>query len=413
MPPAACAPGFARRPAVSLIICPFMRRATSPRDVPLLLVVLAFSVSACGGSSEPAPGEIFYPGYESAIYSNDAHWMCQRSFAADICDTDLDATIVEADGGYEVVPHEPLQDAPADCLYFYPTVRLGSEGNAAFDDKYTQEIRTTRNQAARFGTACEVFAPLYRQRTLTAPAGDFGAIAYADVVDAFKYYLGNLNEGRPFVLIGHSQGAGHIRRLLQDEVDGNPAIRERMISALILGSTVIVPEGEDVGGSFENIPICRSAEQVGCVISYASFRDTVPPASNALFGRSREGGMEAVCTNPANLTGGAGELTPYFDRRDGTQFGAANPDLAWDPALPDKPRLTTPFVGLPGLVSAQCVRDGEFHYLELAENADPGPRTDTIGGDLGADWGMHLVDANVAMGNLVEIVRGQIRAWFN
>lgn len=382
------------------------------RPFPILLLGFAWVASSCSGSSDASNAEIFFAGFESEIYSDDAHWMCKRGLENDICDADLDVTIVQANGDYEAVVHAPLEDAQVDCLYFYPTVRLGAEGNAAFDGNYDEEIITTRNQAARFGTVCEVFAPLYRQRTLTAGGGEYGEIAYADVVDAFKYYLGNLNEGRPFVLMGHSQGAGHVRRLIRDEVDPFPGIRERMISALILGSTVLVPEGAAVGGSFENIPICRDPAETGCVISYASYRDTAPPPANALFARSRDEGMEAVCTNPANLAGGAGLLTPYLSRRDGTQFGAADPDVAWEADLLDKPSLDTPFVALPGLIRSQCVRDGAFHYLELVEQGDPGPRTDRIGGDLSPDWGMHLVDANVAMGELVEIVRQQGEAWW-
>jgi hypothetical protein len=45
-------------------------------------------------------------------------------------------------------------------------------------------------------------------------------------------------------------------------------------------------------------------------------------------------------------------------------------------------------------------------------NADPAdPRIDNIGGDITPDWGLHLVDANVAMGDLVKIARRQARAY--
>jgi hypothetical protein len=49
---------------------------------------------------------------------------------------------------------------------------------------------------------------------------------------------------------------------------------------------------------------------------------------------------------------------------------------------------------------------------------DPsGRRTDDIPGDLrfggqiAPDWGLHLVDVNLAIGNLVDIVREQSKAW--
>jgi len=101
----------------------------------------------------------------------------------------------------------------------------------------------------------------------------------------------------------------------------------------------------------------------------------------------------------------------YFDIAEGSQFGAANPNLAWDPALPNPPAIATPFVALPGLVSSRCASDGTHSYLELHVNPDPGPRVDDIGGDITPEWGMHLVDVNVALGNLIDIVAAQADAW--
>ncbi|MBM4269602.1 MAG: DUF3089 domain-containing protein [Deltaproteobacteria bacterium] len=373
------------------------------------ILSLAMLAAACGGSDGGSP-EIFYEGYESAIYSDDAHWMCKKGLANDVCDQSLDATVVAPDGTLTLEPHVPASDPDFDCFYVYPTVRLGTEGNAPFDGNYDEEIYTTRAQAARFGRHCEVYAPLYRQRTLTATGSNNGEIAYADVLDAFRYYLGNLNEGRPFVLIGHSQGAGHLRRLVAEEIDGDPGVRDRMISAILLGTTVEVPEGADVGGSFDNVPACRSSDQFGCVISYASYRSTVPPPPSSLFGRARPG-MQALCTNPASLSGGAGPLVPYFNIVDDSQFSPANPRLAWDDDVVDPPAIATPFVALPGMITAECAVAGGASYLELTPVGDPGPRADDFGGDLTPEWGLHLLDASAALGNLVEIAAAEAAAW--
>ena len=83
----------------------------------------------------------------------------------------------------------------------------------------------------------------------------------------------------------------------------------------------------------------------------------------------------------------------------------------FDAGVANPPEITTPFVKLPGLVSSACVDKGAFSYLELTLQPDPGPRFDNIGGDLTPQWGMHIVDANVALGNLVELVGAQARAW--
>jgi len=64
------------------------------------------------------------------------------------------------------------------------------------------------------------------------------------------------------------------------------------------------------------------------------------------------------------------------------------------------------------MIDAKCVDDGEFSYLEIHVNGDPtDQRIDDIGGDLSAEWGMHLVDVNVAMGDLVGLVGSEARAY--
>ena len=395
------------------------------RLVPLVLVTVMVTAACSSGDDGGAAGpstsaasrgaraELFFAGHKSDVYSSDEHWLCRPDLADDPCSRDLDATVVAADGTLTPEPFVAADKPAFDCFYVYPTVRLGAEGNAPFDGNYTEETFTVRTQAARFGKECGVYAPLYRQRTLTAPSNagvDHGEIAYADVLDAFRYYLGNLNEGRPFVLMGHSQGAGHLRRLIAEEIDPDAELRDRLISALLLGSSVGVAEGKDVGGSFVNVAACRAPSDIGCVVSYSSFRATSPPPADSFFARVREPGRRALCTNPADLGGGAGPLVSYFDARDTSELiGRVFHAFASDVTNP--PKISTPFVALPGLVSSACVDTGPFSFLALTPQPDPGPRVDNIGGDLTAQWGMHLVDVNVALGNLVDLVGQQAKTW--
>ena len=73
---------------------------------------------------------------------------------------------------------------------------------------------------------------------------------------------------------------------------------------------------------------------------------------------------------------------------------------------------------MPGLLTAQCTSNEHASYLEIAVHGDPAdPRTDNIRGDLGVgnqiltDWGLHLIDVNLGLGNLVFIVKKLSRAW--
>ncbi len=87
---------------------------------------------------------------------------------------------------------------------------------------------------------------------MTATAAD-RARAYQDVRDAWRDYLRNYNHGRGVVLIGHSQGSFVLRELVAKEIDSKPKVRERLISALLLGGNVTVKKGKDVGGDFKHV----------------------------------------------------------------------------------------------------------------------------------------------------------------
>ncbi len=161
--------------------------------------------------------------------------------------------------------------APIDCFYVYPTV---STDPTPFSDMTADpaEVNVVRQQFARFGSVCRQYAPLYRQVTLaglrTAIAGGGGGAAlskgpqYDDVRDAWRYYLEHDNRGRGVVLIGHSQGSFILAELIRQEIDGQP-IQSRLVSAMLLGATFSVPPGKDVGGSFQQVPLCRKPAQVG------------------------------------------------------------------------------------------------------------------------------------------------------
>ena len=258
-----------------------------------------------------------------------------------------------------------------------------------------------------------MFAPVYRQVTLSMiggggrrrPAERPARVAYGDVVDAFKHYIANESDGRGFVLIGHSQGAGLLARLIADEIDDEPLLRDRLVSAYILGSTVHVPEGEVVGGDFANVPLCEAPDQAGCVVSYATFRSSAPPEGMAFFGRADEVGP-AACVNPADLAGGGpASLHPYFlaDTQAGGLLGLTSQPFA-DPARTSE--VTTPWVTYPDFMDAECVTEGDFTYLALTVERRPRRPPDrrhraatSRGG-----WGTAHGRRQLAMGDIESLV---------
>ncbi|MGQ0732191.1 MAG: DUF3089 domain-containing protein [Acidobacteriota bacterium] len=353
-------------------------------------------------------------------YSKPDAWLC-RPGQQDACAVDLSSTIVTAEGRLTREEWKANANPSIDCFYVYPTVSLDRGGNSDMTAG-PEERNVVRVQFARFGSQCRLFAPLYRQFTLTAlRAGTAGkpmaadrTLGYNDVLDAWNHYLQHENNGRGVVLIGHSQGSGVLAQLIRNEIDGQP-IQKRIVSAMLLGSNVAVPRGSDVGGAFQHLPLCRSAEQTGCVITYVSFRSTVPPPPDSRFGRVPGPGMEAACTNPAALGGGKGMLRAYLSSGSGSIASAASQPISW---VTPHEAVNTPFVSVPGLLSAQCVSNERGSYLEITVHGDPhDPRADDIAGDvmtggqINASWGLHLIDVHAAMGDLVEIVGRQAGAY--
>ncbi|MFP3948537.1 MAG: DUF3089 domain-containing protein, partial [Longimicrobiales bacterium] len=354
---------------------------------------------------------------EPLDYSDDAAWLC-RPGRDDVCAEDLVATVVHADGTLARTGWRPDPAAPIDCFYVYPTVSTdrGTHSDTTPDEA---ERRVVRQQFGRFAEVCRPFAPYYRQVTLAGlrarladGGGDAGldrGLGYEDVRAAFHHYLENDNDGRGFVLVGHSQGSYVLQRLIRDEVEGG-AVEEQLVSAILAGATFAVPEGEEVGGTLESTPLCSAPGDTGCVIAYSSFRSTAPPPENTLFGSVSQDGLEAACTNPANLTGGIGELDPYLPSGGSTVVGSGDA-RTW---VEGAPEVRTPFVNLPGFLTAECASNQHANYLEVTVHGDPSdPRTDDIGGDLTPEWGLHLVDVGLALGNLVDIVDQQSAEWRN
>jgi hypothetical protein len=387
----------------------------------IIVAAVATSLTA-GADALPAqtqPGApVTTPGTQHNDYGTDASWLC-RPGRHDACDIDLTTTIVNADGTTRRETFTADPNPPIDCFYVYPTV---STDPGTFSDMTPDpaERNVVAQQFARFSRVCRLFAPMYRQRTLAglrAPrsSGESGIGAGTpidDVRDAWRYYLEHDNRGRGVVLIGHSQGSSVLAPLIASEIDGKP-VQSRLVSAILMGTSVAVPKGQDAGGTFQHIPVCRKASDTGCVITFSSYRSTIPPPENALFGRTSPTGVPSACSNPAALEGGSGELHAYLDAKGQTIVGTY-PPAAWATGV----TIDTPWVSVPGLLTAECKSNGHSTYLEITVHGNPAdPRTDDITGDLGTgarlqpSWGLHLIDVNLTMGNLLDVVSQQARAF--
>ena len=336
-------------------------------------------------------------------------WLCKPGLAASPCDVRFDIARYTPDG--QLLGGDDPRPARRriDCFYVYPTV---SDQPTRFANKRIDpELRSIAlYQTARYSQHCRVYAPVYRQGTLAALLGnddDDGSLdpntSYNDVREAWRTYLRRYNNGRGVVLVGHSQGTFVLRRLVTNEIDKKPRIRRKLVSAILLGGNVAVKRGKDAGGDFKHVRACRAKRQTGCVVAFSTFNAPVP--EGAVFGRTGTAGLEVLCTNPAALGGGSAPITPISPSAPfapGTTIATAITITGVE-----LPAAATPWVEIPNAYTARCSSAGGADVLQISpRNGAPvyNPSPD-------ANWGLHLVDANIALGNLVGLVRSQIAAY--
>jgi hypothetical protein len=323
-------------------------------------------------------------------------WLCHPGQPGDACDVPLESVTVTSTGSTPAPATAASPDAAIDCFYLYPTVSTSPQRYAPLE--VTPELeRAVRAQAVRFGSVCRLFAPVYRQLTLAAlGSGAFSdpqarEVPYADVEAAWEEYLQRDNGGRPVLLLGHSQGAQLLTRLLQRRIEPFVDRRDRLVSAMLLGGPVTVPVGEDVGGTFRFLPACRSRTQTGCVVAYATFGQTPPEPS--LFARTGLPGQQVLCVNPAVPGGGAAPLDPVLPR----SSDGSGTDVVGLASFPD------------GLVGECRTQDGAA-WLDVSAPLGSAVPAEALLPRPTPAWGLHRLDVNVALDDLVALAADQAAA---
>jgi hypothetical protein len=380
--------------------------------VALGAVVLA--LAGCGHGSRSATASTSTAAANGPRDQWGTVWLCRPDLARNPCVSNLSATAITRTGATRIVHAAPAKLPPVDCFYVYPTISDQHAVNANLQAGLRESLVATA-QASRFSQVCRVYAPVYRQITLSAIDHPrritlaAALIAYRSVVSAFRDYLAHYNHGRGIVFIGHSQGAVILTRLLREEVDGNRALRGRLVSALLMGGNVTVRKGSTVGGDFAHIPACTSVAQTGCVVAYSSFTSKPPPNSQfartssdagvGLLARHRSRGLQIMCVNPASPAGGRAPLNPYLPSLV-LQFLPSTRSL----------RVETPWVAFPGEYTGECESSGDATWLQVtrAGTSDHRPALTRLEQPA---FGLHVLDVNIALGDLVRLVRAEAASY--
>lgn len=365
------------------------------------LCVCALGIVACGESPDPS------------IYASKDLWLCRPDIENDRCDqADLSTTEIWPDGTSVVSEVIENPDAKVDCFYVYHTVDWSTEpGNTEPLSPHPDVVEALFRNGAHYRGACRMFAPLYRQMTLETyydfPIGgwkdtEFFQAAYDDVVEAFEYYMRRHNAGRDFVLIGHSQGTHVLTKLIQDKFDDDEALRGQLVSALLIGpgGAAQVPEGDRIGGSFTNIPLCTSASETGCVIAF----DANPAVVSTVLERAVPifPPMVRGCVNPASFDDGPGTLAALI-------YARRHDHLIRFPDVVD-----TEWVRYPNIYTSRCSEETQVLEIDLVSEytgqvpITPQDLQESLVDNWGLNRNLHLAEYFIANTDLVRIVEQQI-----
>ena len=236
-------------------------------------------------------------------------WLCRPGQTPDPCASSRAATAVAGERHH---PPRVIADlAPSagrfDCFYVYPTVSTEPGVNADLAVQPAEQAAAVV-QASRFSQHCTVWAPMYRQVTVTGLAA-----ASRPVRRWLSRTPACWPPGRTIspttTTAGRSSSSG-IRRArpcssscCRPRSTPRRACAGRMVSAILLGGNVQVPTGRAVGGTFRTHPGLRHGpSQTRCVIAYSSFGS--PPPANSLFGRAGRRGEPPLGPGRRRLAAG-------------------------------------------------------------------------------------------------------------
>jgi len=353
-------------------------------------------VLGCGSSCE----------VEGALdYDQDANWLCRVGLNR-ACPASLATRTFATDGTLSEGSIEADPSAPVACFVVYPTLdlRLGT-GLHHKTDKVDRPARWVQTVAGPLADVCTVYAPVYRQVRIGTYLGKptdhkeqcFDS-AYGDVLAAFEAFL-VAEPGRPFVVVGHSQGAQHLSRLVRERIETDPAVLERMVAAYPIGWSLGTDSGGLTGGSFQTVPVCSAADQTGCVVGFRSFLEGEERPEVRDF---REGEQE-VCVNP-----GSPDATQDKALLSAFSLDASSPLFDAPDTIPEDA-----IVRWEGAFEAQCTGDPGDRALSVRWVRPDEPPVNLSAGALRGSNGTHILDMALGIVDIHDDIARRTESWID
>jgi len=213
----------------------------------LLAILMLFNLCSCKKEEHDDKKKI-----EALDYSNRDNWVD-----------------IQKDGEKQV-----------DVFFISPTIALETEnedGFASISEMESMAYVIRLCQASIFETSCNVYMPFYRQASMTlADACNkdnaaylqllYNGKAYLDIVNALDYYFDNCNNGKPFILAGHSQGSAMVINVLTHYMQEHKDYLARMVAAYCLG----LAPSEDIFNETTGLKFATKEDDVNVVISFTT-----------------------------------------------------------------------------------------------------------------------------------------------
>lgn len=240
----------------------------------IVALLLGSAVSGCGGGGSD-------PQVIATDYSLASHWLA--------------------------LPIAPAPAKSVDVFYLYPTAWTDTSADpenphiCAIDEPtmLTQAPQAFARQATAFATVGNIFAPFYRQDNGSSVdrLNIISGVPTLDGVAAFDYYVKHYNNGRPFILVGHSQGATVLSNLLSGYMSDNPGVYENMVAAYVLGH----PITDTYLANNPHLRFATGPDDTGVIISYNTESPDVARGTNpVLYGMDAIDGTHILVINPIN-----------------------------------------------------------------------------------------------------------------
>jgi pimeloyl-ACP methyl ester carboxylesterase len=261
------------------------------------------------------------------------------------------------------------KDAAIDIFFLHPTTLFGQkEWNGDVTDEKLNgrtERTTIKHQASIFNGAGRIYAPRYRQMVLGAFFDKDDRVsnakafhtAYYDLKASFEYYMAHLNQGRPVMIVAHSQGSAHAIHLLKDYFDGQP-LQSQLVAAYIAGWPV-------PADTFQVLKPCENPGETGCYATWCSFEWGTAPKHPQWYDR-------AVVVNP--ITWRTDTLPSEMSMHKGTVMGSY--DRTFPEALKTQVHGGYLWVSRPKVKGTSIIRSNNFHiadynlfWVDVRENA--------------------------------------------